>query len=146
VRLLLTIVLCLAVTSCSRYFWVQPIGSLAEGVAFDLYEDPGRESPAELRIVHLEVLQFDPETKWSSLWTLRGSAWLRTIRYGHAPEGLDSGGAAPALSHGVVYSVIAHDRPRVAVPGAGSALFLITSTGAPLVCDNLASCQNLLIH
>lgn len=126
-----------ALTSCSRYFFVIPFGSLATNIRFEFRDAPDEEK-SSFRIREFAIFSVDKARVDSPAWSLDGLARVSAIEYGVVPNGLTETEPATPLVAGRVYYVQAADKPLFSsIPGHASAFFAITDRGEVKKCEQL---------
>jgi hypothetical protein len=133
-RVALAVVVFVAATSCSRVFFVEPLGSLESGIVFEFHKfvDGGR---SKHRIREFLVYQEPVSPEIPPIWSLKGSANVHTISYGETPKGLSEAAAAAPLHAGGIYLVIALDKATFnSIPGSATSYFAVTRSGEAHTC------------
>ena len=133
-RIALAGILAVAITSCSRVFFVEPLGSLESGVSFEFRNSPDG-SRSKHRIREFAVYQESGGSVDSPVWALEGSSKVHTVSYGESPKGLPQAAPASPLEAGAVYYVMARDKPIFnSIPGYASTYFAVNRSGEVHAC------------
>jgi hypothetical protein len=134
----------LVICGCSYGIGVRVLGSLREGVYFESPSSDGAAS-RRIKVVQLDVQDRTAGSSLPVVWSVKGSASLKSVKYGSVPRGFNEVIAAQPLERGHTYFVRVTVRVSSLALGpphrGGEQLFKVMEDGSISACVPSSNCD-----